>query len=133
MASINIFIIFYPDVKEIGSLIGLDGQTLENAFSVRTVEARQEKVVTTLNANQVWNLKNKKSQYTVHLLDYVTITYSLIGLPSTGQLGSVAAFDIFLQPVLNYDQCLAYFYDGTLDYPMAAITRNYIYLTIPLP
>ncbi|CAI9560074.1 unnamed protein product [Staurois parvus] len=39
-------------VKEIGSLIGLDSVTLENAFSVRTVEARQEKVVTTLNANQ---------------------------------------------------------------------------------
>ncbi|XP_077339685.1 unconventional myosin-Ia isoform X1 [Lithobates pipiens] len=39
-------------VKEIGSLIGLDGQTLESAFSVRTVEARQEKVVTTLTANQ---------------------------------------------------------------------------------
>ncbi|KAM5180900.1 unconventional myosin-Ia [Mantella aurantiaca] len=39
-------------VKEIGSLIGLDASTLENAFSVRTVEARQEKVVTTLNANQ---------------------------------------------------------------------------------
>ncbi|XP_068123584.1 unconventional myosin-Ia isoform X2 [Hyperolius riggenbachi] len=39
-------------VKEIGSLIGLDSSVLENAFSVRTVEARQEKVVTTLNANQ---------------------------------------------------------------------------------
>nr|DBA32865.1 TPA: hypothetical protein GDO54_000620 [Pyxicephalus adspersus] len=39
-------------VKEIGSLIGLDASTLENAFSVRTVEARQEKVVTTLNTSQ---------------------------------------------------------------------------------
>ncbi|XP_053311684.1 unconventional myosin-Ia isoform X2 [Spea bombifrons] len=39
-------------VKEIGSLIGLDSSTLENAFSVRTVEAKQEKVVTTLNVSQ---------------------------------------------------------------------------------
>ncbi|XP_075706286.1 unconventional myosin-Ia [Rhinoderma darwinii] len=40
------------DIKEIGSLIGLDASTLENAFSVRTVEAKQEKVVTSLNASQ---------------------------------------------------------------------------------
>ncbi|KAM9321482.1 unconventional myosin-Ia [Gastrophryne carolinensis] len=40
------------DVKEISALIGLDASTLENAFSVRTVEARQDKVVTTLNVNQ---------------------------------------------------------------------------------
>ncbi|XP_018424115.1 PREDICTED: unconventional myosin-Ia [Nanorana parkeri] len=39
-------------VREIGSLIGLDASILENAFSVRTVEARQEKVVTTLDASQ---------------------------------------------------------------------------------
>ncbi|XP_056418485.1 unconventional myosin-Ia isoform X2 [Hyla sarda] len=40
------------DIKEISSLIGLDASTLENAFSVRTVEAKQERVVTTLNAAQ---------------------------------------------------------------------------------
>ncbi|KAM4797052.1 unconventional myosin-Ia [Rhinophrynus dorsalis] len=39
-------------LKEICSLIGLDASILENAFSVRTVEAKQEKVVTTLNASQ---------------------------------------------------------------------------------
>ncbi|OCT92843.1 unconventional myosin-Ia [Xenopus laevis] len=39
-------------IKEIGSLIGLDSSMLENAFSVRTVEAKQEKVVTTLNQSQ---------------------------------------------------------------------------------
>ncbi|KAM3935064.1 unconventional myosin-Ia isoform 2-T2 [Leptodactylus fuscus] len=40
------------DIKEIGALIGLDAATLENAFSVRTVEAKQERVVTSLNASQ---------------------------------------------------------------------------------
>ncbi|XP_075055512.1 unconventional myosin-Ia isoform X2 [Mixophyes fleayi] len=40
------------DIREIGSMIGLDATILESAFSVRTVEARQEKVVTTLNASQ---------------------------------------------------------------------------------
>ncbi|XP_077153818.1 unconventional myosin-Ia isoform X1 [Ranitomeya variabilis] len=40
------------DIREICSLIGLDTATLENAFSVRTVEAKQEKVVTTLNVSQ---------------------------------------------------------------------------------
>ncbi|XP_069826499.1 unconventional myosin-Ia isoform X2 [Dendropsophus ebraccatus] len=40
------------DIKEISSLIGLDASTLENAFSVRTVEAKQEKVVTTLTSAQ---------------------------------------------------------------------------------
>ncbi|KAM8975581.1 unconventional myosin-Ia isoform 1-T1 [Pelodytes ibericus] len=39
-------------IKEICSLIDLDSSVLENAFSVRTVEAKQEKVVTTLNASQ---------------------------------------------------------------------------------
>ncbi|KAE8626610.1 hypothetical protein XENTR_v10006681 [Xenopus tropicalis] len=39
-------------IKEIGALIGLDSSMLENAFSVRTVEAKQEKVVTTLNQSQ---------------------------------------------------------------------------------
>ncbi|XP_063283314.1 unconventional myosin-Ia isoform X1 [Pelobates fuscus] len=39
-------------IKEICSLINLDSSLLENAFSVRTVEAKQEKVVTTLNASQ---------------------------------------------------------------------------------
>ncbi|XP_044141250.1 unconventional myosin-Ia [Bufo gargarizans] len=46
---------YFPDtkdIKEIGSLIGLDASTLENALSVRTVEAKQERVVTTLNAAQ---------------------------------------------------------------------------------
>ncbi|KAG8585671.1 hypothetical protein GDO81_005104 [Engystomops pustulosus] len=46
---------YIPDlkeIKEISSLIGLDAATLENAFSVRTVEAKQERVVTTLNASQ---------------------------------------------------------------------------------
>ncbi|KAM4046556.1 unconventional myosin-Ia isoform 2-T2 [Anomaloglossus baeobatrachus] len=46
---------YIPDakeIKEICSLIGLDAATLENAFSVRTVEAKQEKVVTTLNVAQ---------------------------------------------------------------------------------
>ncbi|XP_063808512.1 unconventional myosin-Ia isoform X2 [Pseudophryne corroboree] len=40
------------DIKEISTIIGLDASTLESAFSVRTVEARQEKVVTTLNVSQ---------------------------------------------------------------------------------
>ncbi|KAG9491550.1 hypothetical protein GDO78_000195 [Eleutherodactylus coqui] len=40
------------DLKEISSLIGMDASTLETAFSVRTVEAKQERVETTLNAAQ---------------------------------------------------------------------------------
>ncbi|XP_053564146.1 unconventional myosin-Ia [Bombina bombina] len=46
---------YIPDtksIKEIGALIGLDSTVLENAFSIRTVEAKQEKVVTSLNASQ---------------------------------------------------------------------------------
>ncbi|KAM4702177.1 unconventional myosin-Ia [Discoglossus pictus] len=46
---------YIPDsksIKEIGALIGLSSTVLENAFSVRTVEAKQEKVVTSLNASQ---------------------------------------------------------------------------------
>ncbi|MEE6471641.1 hypothetical protein FKM82_009329 [Ascaphus truei] len=39
-------------VREIGSLIGLDSSVLESAFSTRTVEAKQEKVVTSLNVSQ---------------------------------------------------------------------------------
>ncbi|XP_073519453.1 unconventional myosin-Ia isoform X2 [Phyllobates terribilis] len=52
---------YIPDAKEIReicSLIGLDAATLENAFSVRTVEAKQEKVVTTLNVAQATYAKD---------------------------------------------------------------------------
>uniref|UniRef100_A0A8C5MDR4 Unconventional myosin-Ia n=1 Tax=Leptobrachium leishanense TaxID=445787 RepID=A0A8C5MDR4_9ANUR len=39
-------------IRDICSLIGLDPSVMENVFSARTVETKQEKVVTALNASQ---------------------------------------------------------------------------------
>lgn len=41
------------ELKEICELTGIDQSVLERAFSFRTVEAKQEKVSTTLNVAQV--------------------------------------------------------------------------------
>lgn len=50
-----IFFFFFSlvELKEICELIGIDQSVLERAFSFRTVEAKQEKVSTTLNVSQV--------------------------------------------------------------------------------
>lgn len=42
-----------PDLKEMCELLGIDQSVLERAFSFRTVEAKMEKVSTTLNVAQV--------------------------------------------------------------------------------
>ncbi|XP_073489195.1 unconventional myosin-Ib isoform X3 [Aquarana catesbeiana] len=42
------------ELKEICELIGIDQSVLERAFSFRTVEAKQEKVSTTLNVSQAY-------------------------------------------------------------------------------
>lgn len=47
------FCFFLPELKEICELTGIDQSVLERAFSFRTVEAKQEKVSTTLNVAQV--------------------------------------------------------------------------------
>lgn len=44
---------FLLELKEICELTGIDQSVLERAFSFRTVEAKQEKVSTTLNVAQV--------------------------------------------------------------------------------
>lgn len=44
---------FMLELKEICELTGIDQSVLERAFSFRTVEAKQEKVSTTLNVAQV--------------------------------------------------------------------------------
>lgn len=44
---------FILELKEICELTGIDQSVLERAFSFRTVEAKQEKVSTTLNVAQV--------------------------------------------------------------------------------
>jgi len=44
---------FTLELKEICELTGIDQSVLERAFSFRTVEAKQEKVSTTLNVAQV--------------------------------------------------------------------------------
>lgn len=53
-----IYLSFGPvELKEICELIGIDQSVLERAFSFRTVEAKQEKVATTLNVAQVEEAK----------------------------------------------------------------------------
>lgn len=41
------------DLKEMCELLGIEQSVLERAFSYRTVEAKMEKVATTLNVSQV--------------------------------------------------------------------------------
>lgn len=48
-----IFICFLSDLKEMCELLGIEQSVLERAFSYRTVEAKLEKVSTTLNVAQV--------------------------------------------------------------------------------
>ena len=43
----------FADLKEMCELLGIEQSVLERAFSYRTVEARLEKVSTTLNVSQV--------------------------------------------------------------------------------
>lgn len=43
----------FADLKEMCELLGIEQSVLERAFSYRTVEAKLEKVSTTLNVAQV--------------------------------------------------------------------------------
>lgn len=43
----------FADLKEMCELLGIEQSVLERAFSYRTVEAKMEKVSTTLNVAQV--------------------------------------------------------------------------------
>lgn len=63
-----------PDLKEMCELLGIDQSVLERAFSFRTVEAKMEKVSTTLNVAQV--------RLTLHLLPHIISvpTSSLLAL-----------------------------------------------------
>jgi len=47
------FAFLVPDLKEMCELLGIEQSVLERAFSFRTVEAKMEKVSTTLNVAQV--------------------------------------------------------------------------------
>lgn len=46
-------VFLYADLKEMCELLGTEQSVLERAFSYRTVEAKLEKVSTTLNVAQV--------------------------------------------------------------------------------
>ena len=50
---VTIFISVIADLKEMCELLGIEQSVLERAFSYRTVEAKLEKVSTTLNVAQV--------------------------------------------------------------------------------
>lgn len=47
------FVLLPADLKEMCELLGIEQSVLERAFSYRTVEAKLEKVSTTLNVAQV--------------------------------------------------------------------------------
>lgn len=47
------FLCVFADLKEMCELLGIEQSVLERAFSYRTVEAKLEKVSTTLNVAQV--------------------------------------------------------------------------------
>lgn len=47
------YFVTFADLKEMCELLGIEQSVLERAFSYRTVEARLEKVSTTLNVAQV--------------------------------------------------------------------------------
>lgn len=47
------FVVYFADLKEMCELLGIEQSVLERAFSYRTVEAKLEKVSTTLNVAQV--------------------------------------------------------------------------------
>lgn len=61
---------FMLELKEICELTGIDQSVLERAFSFRTVEAKQEKVSTTLNVAQVKRRPdcNRKNCFKWHLI-----------------------------------------------------------------
>lgn len=56
-----IFICFLSDLKEMCELLGIEQSVLERAFSYRTVEAKLEKVSTTLNVAQVRGQRGSSS------------------------------------------------------------------------
>lgn len=51
--SLSVFCGCFADLKEMCELLGIEQSVLERAFSYRTVEAKMEKVSTTLNVAQV--------------------------------------------------------------------------------
>ena len=67
---VPVFFCSPTELKEICELTSIDQLVLERAFSFRTVEAKQEKVSTTLNVAQVGELKHaeEKVPYVVILL-----------------------------------------------------------------
>lgn len=50
---LSVFLCAFADLKEMCELLGIEQSVLERAFSYRTVEAKLEKVSTTLNVAQV--------------------------------------------------------------------------------
>lgn len=57
-------LLYLPDLKEMCELLGIEQSVLERAFSYRTVEAKMEKVSTTLNVAQV----GRSALYSITLL-----------------------------------------------------------------
>lgn len=53
VVSLFLFLYLFADLKEMCELLGIEQSVLERAFSYRTVEAKMEKVSTTLNVAQV--------------------------------------------------------------------------------